>query len=437
MIICLNKFVGLTAISSALILFPITTFAQLEFNAGSSLDYIENPQRENSSDETDLLSTNTVGVTSLRQTKLFDTTFNYTANSQEYSENLLNDRSRVEGNGSVTWKAMPEFLSWRVSNSRSNQLINASQPDVSDNRQIIDYTATGPSIVIPFQNSTYATFDANFGIVGYEESEQQNQNRNTYSFNITRIISQAISASIRSTYTTTEFDESLIPGYSFYDISGNIQLRNIDYEISAEIGEYKTNRSGQESSHPTFRVDGLYRINSRLEITGEFTKSIDDLVSDINNQGRIDQFFQDSDATLGQTFGNSNLSNIYKRESASIGANYTIESLLNIGVRYSQNQRSSIVSSGEENDDRLSINLRLPLPQLPRVTINSSAVFSERDFAIDRAIQSRTDFRLGAAYQLTERLSLLLSFFESNQSSDLIADNYDSRNLSLGLSFTR
>lgn len=433
----LTRTLGCFLVTLATVFLPAYVNAQFGFTATSSIEYIENPQRQGASDETDLLSSTTLNATLLRQTKYFDSNLNYSANQQEYRDNLLNDRSRVEGNGSITWNAIPEFFSWRVANMRSNQLVDAAGPNTPDNRQIIDYTSTGPIFNLPIGNSTLVNFGADYGVVGYEESRGQEQNRSSYNLSVSRVLTQRLTGSIRSSYTDVDFDNPLLSAYTFYSLAANVQLNSEDYTLSAEVGQYNSERFGQSSSHPTFTLSALYRVNSQFEVSGEYSRSVDDLVSNIEGSGTVDQFFQDSGPELGNTFGNTNNSNFYERESQGIGATYTAESAFSLSLRYTSNQRSSIGLIREENDERLTANFRLPLPQQPRLTINSSAQFSKRSISAARGIQDRTELRLGANYKLIERLNLTFSMSNVKQVGDLAIDNFDGLNVSLGLTFTR
>lgn len=426
-----------TLLTIAFVSLPNLATAQFGFTASSTVDYIENPQRLGDSDETDMLSSTTLSAALLRQTKYFDTNLNYSANRQEYQDDTLNDQSRVEGNGSISWKAIPDLFSWRVSNMRSNQLVDASQPNISDNRQIIDYTSTGPVLFMPLGNSTLVNFSADYGVVGYEQSRDLKQNRNSFNLSVSRVLTQRITGSIRTSYNNVDFNNPLLPAYTFSNIAASLQFSSEDYNLNAEVGQYSSKRLGQNSTHPMLILSMLYRVNSQLEISGDYSLSVDDLISDIGGPGAVDQFFQDSGPDLGNTFGNSNIQNTYERESHSIGATYTVESTFSLGVRYTNNQRSAIGIIGQENDERLSANFRLPLPQQPGLSINSSVQISRRNFSAARGVQDRADTRIGANYQLTDRLDLTFSVSNVEQSGSLAIDNFDGRTISLGLSFTR
>ncbi len=416
---------------------PQFAIAQFGFTAASSIEYIENPQRLGSSYESELLSSTTLSAALLRQTKYFDTNLNYSANRQEYQEDLLNDQSRVEGNGSITWKAIPDLFSWQFSNMRSNQLVDASQPDISDNRQIIDYTSTGPVIFLPLGNSTFVNIAADFGTVGYEQSRGLEQNRNSYSLNVTRALTQRLTGSLSSSYTTVDYNNPFLSAYTFLNFAANLQFSGEDYSLSADIGESQSKVLGRSSRHPMFILSALYRVNSQLELSGNYSIRVDDLISNLGAPSIVDQFFQDSSPELGDTFGNSNISNSYERESHSIGATYTIESMFSVNLRYTNNQRASIGAAGEENDERLSVNLILPFPQQPRLTINSSVQLSKRNFSAARGIQDRTNLRVGANYKLTNKLNLTFSTSNVEQSGSFPSENFEGQNISLGLTFTR
>lgn len=426
---------GLALVIATGLFIPAPAIAQLGLTASASAEYMDNPRRLPGKDEQDTRYNTTLAATLQRQTRRFDTAINYSVNRQDNVNDVLNDISRVDGNGLLAWKAIPDFLTWNLSNTRSNQVILIAEPDTPDNRQIVDITSTGPSFSVPLGNSTFANFSADYSLVSFEVSELQEHKRNSYNFALSRFVSRGMIASFRTSFTGTSFDQPFVPDYSFFNYSLNLQLDREVYQFNAEIGEYHTERAGQDTSYPTYSLSGIFQVNSRLEISGDFSRRVEDLISDINNQSVVNQFFQDSGPELGQTFGNSNAPNFFESETMSIGATYTMESAANFGLRYSRNQRSGVGALGEQNDERLAASLSLLLPQIPRLSLNASAAMSVIDFSSEGTTQNRLDLRVGGSYRLGERLNLTFAYIDNDQTSDLDYRNFVANMFTVGLSF--
>ena len=432
-------FAGLESVAlllSSLMFVPGLSQAQVGFTLATGLEYIENPLRQGPSDDIDYLSSTTASIVMDRQTKRFGTTLNYSANRQEYRYDIRNDQGIVNGLGIFTFKAIPNVFSWQVTNARFNELVDASLPDIPDNRQDINTLTTGPVINLPINAVTLMGFSSQHGIVSFEQTDTLEQDRHSYNFYVSRIVSRLMQASLRASYTESQIDA--IPGsdYTFLNLSASLEFNTDDYSLSAELGQYSTERLGLQSDNPIYVFSGAVRVNSRLELTADFAQQVDDLVSDLRGPGPVDQFFEDSDRSLGATFGNSNQPNLYERESINFGATYAVDSAFSLDVRYTNNQRTSIGFFAEEDDESISANLGLPLPAQTRLTMAISATKSKRNFSI-RGLQDRDDFRVSGRYRLADRIGLTFFMAEVSQTADFELDNYDGLAVGVGLEYAR
>ena len=409
--------------------------AQLALDFSATLELIQNPLRLPEPGQDELLSTLTFGAQLERQTQFVDTNFSYNASRLEYAEDLLSDRQLIEGNGVLTFKIVPDLFSWRLLNTRSNQLIDISQPDISDNQQIIDYTATGPELTLIVNSASFINMSAEWGLVNYEEAEYLNQKRNVYNFNFTRRLGSRFSASIRSNFTNTNFDTLDNLNYDSVNLSAGLDLIAEDYSLSLEAGEYKNRRAGQEVSFPIASVSGRYLLNSRIELSAEFSESVEDLLSDLRSQNIVDQSFIDAGIETDSNLGNSNIGNLYQSRGSSIGVTYAEESRYTFGLNYSVRRRDNIGSAGSEETERISASLQLPLGN--RLSLNLTAQYSILDFSQQQRIHKRKEFRIGGSYRVRNNVNLIFFAVDSDQNGDVPEDKYHGRNIGIGLSVRR
>lgn len=426
----LSRILLLTALGQ-----PVIAVAQFGIGASTDVEFIENPLRTAESGENEVLTSSILAMQLNRQTKHFGTALNYSLNRQEYKNDFLNDQTRVEGSGSLVWNIMPDTVGWRITNTRSDQLVDTSQPDILDNRQIIDYTSTGPTLTLPVGTANLVSLSADVGAVNFGAFDGLKQNRSSLNFSFTRLLSTRLSAVFQSNYTDADYKSASALNYKVSSYLGQLNYNSEALSVTVELGGHSMKRTGINANNPTFRTNMVYRLNSRLQVSAEYADSVEDLLSDLTSPSVVDQTFTDTDIEFEGNFGPTNSASIYKRTERSIGATYSEPSEYTIGVRYSNNDRENIGEAAGEHDERLSANLNIPLGN--RWNLNASYEQSKREFIVTQNLQERKDLRIGANYRLSDQLSLMFSALESDQQGSGLQDNYRGKNISIGISFTR
>lgn len=426
-------------LSRLLLLFALIqpAWAQAQFGLGivGELEHIQNPLRVVSPDEDELLSSVTVGAQLNRQTKRFTSLLNYSLNKQEYDKDILNDQTFLQGSGSLIWNVMPDRLTWNISNTRSNQLIDVSQPDVLDNRQVVDFTVTGPSLILPLGRASYFNVSAQVGIVDFAEFESLKHNRNTLSGSYTRVLNPQFTLSLQTSHTDVDYSEIKALNYNVSSAQGQLTFVNSNLNITSVLGSQSLERGGVRRTSPIRRLDIQYRLNTRLSISVGYADTVEDLLSDISSPSAVDQSFVNSDIELDGNFGSTDNANIYQRIERSVGATYSVPSSFSVGLRYSNNVRGNVAVDSDDSDHRLSATFSIPVGN--RLRFSSSIERSEQEFGFQQFTLERTGYRMGVDYRITDRLSLVFSAMDSNQEDSVLNGRISGRNISLGLSFTR
>ena len=412
-------------------------WAQAQFGLGivGGLEHIKNPLRQLEPDEDELLSSVTVAAQLDRKTKRFTSLFNYSLSKQEYDKDLLNDQTFLEGAGSLIWNVVPDRFTWNLTNTRSNQLIDISQPDVLDNRQVVDYTVTGPAVTLPLGRANFFNISAQVGMVDFAEFESLKHNRNTVSGSYTRVLNPRLTLSVQSSLTDVDYTSAEPLNYKVSSAQGQLMFVNSNLSVTTVLGRQSLERAGVRSSSPIRRLDIQYRLNTRLSISVGYADSVEDLLSDLGSPSAVDQSFVNSDIQLDGNFGSTDAANIYQRIERSVGASYSVPSSYSIGLRYSNNVRGNVDLMNADTDERLSASLSMPVGA--RLTFNTSIDYSKQLFALDQFTLERTGFRVGVNYRINDRLSLVFSAMDTNQQDSGLGGRIGGQNISLGLSFIR
>lgn len=426
-------FLGL--LSSLAIFCSTPASAQFSLGIAPEIGYIENPLRVPVPEEDELRTSITVAAQLERRTKLFTSQLNYSINKQEYKRDILNDQTFLDGAGSLIWNIVPELFTWSIANTRSNQLIDIARPDVLDNRQVIDYTSTGPSFTIPLDRASFLSITAQLGVVDFAEFDTLKHRRNSLSASYSRQIDRRLSLSVQSSFTEADYTSAQVLNYDVTSIQGQLLFTSGDVSITSVLGTQSMERSGSRSSSPIRRLDMLYRLNTRLSLSVAYADTVEDLLSDLGSPSAVDQSFVNSDIQLDGNFGSTNAANIYQRRERSIGATYTVPSSYSIGLRYSNNVRQNVDLSTGDGDERLSASFSMPLGN--RSTISASVERSRQILAADQFSFERTGFQVGVNYRINNRLSLVFSAADSNQQVDALGGQIEGKIMSLGLAFTR
>ncbi len=440
MILPTNHFSQVISVLARLILLlallqPAWAYAQFGLGIVAEIEHIENPLRQPMPEEEELLTSVTVAAQLQRQTKRFTTSLNYSFNRQDYEQGILNDQTLVNGAGTLIWNIVPTLFTWSVANTRTNQLIDNSQPDILTNRQVVDHTSTGPSLTIPLDRASFVNVSAQVGFVDFGEFEALQHNRNTLSGSYTRQLDQRFSLSVQSSITDADYTNAEFLNYKMSNIQGQLQFNGGDLSVTTALGGQSMDRMGSTTSSPIRRLDIQYQLNSRLAMTLAYADTVEDLLSDLSTPSAVDQSFVNSDIALDGNFGSTNAANVYQRTERSVGATYTVPSSYSIGLRYSNNVRRSVDLLAGDDDERLSASFNMPLGN--RVTFSSSIEFSKQSFAIDQSALERTGYRLGVNYRINDRLGLVFTALDSVQENIGSNGQIDGKIISLGLSFTR
>ncbi len=394
-----------------------------DVGVSGTLEYLGNPERIEDSDS-DVMRALSVDANYARETQNFDVIFDYAASKEDYRKDLQFDREFIDGAGIVIWKAIPETLSLRVSNRRSNQLIDAGVAAIPNNEQIVNVNSIGPTLNLQFGAANALTLSADYAQSDYDKSARLDNDRTTLNAAYFHAFSEMLSAQLIFNDTDTEFDGGFsLLDYQLSSLSGSLAYTRSNLTLEAELGEYRIERQSLSQKEPLQRLTGIYQLNSRSNVTVSAGKSVQDLISDPT---RWFGFQLDQSGGFGEerpAVGSSEVGSIYIMRSQSVSYNYTNPAAFNFGLTYRDEDRDYQGVDRKEVWESLAASFGVPYGE--RTNINLQLRYSELDFTQVGGLQERRDASLGVVYRMSNQLTFSFRAYVADQESQSQIDFYN------------
>ena len=418
---------------AALLLLVLTCFvfsdnSHADVGVTGTLEYIENLGRSEFT-SSDLKRGVSVDANFERQTERFGLLLNYSASKEDYEKNIQQDRDYVQGAGIFTWSIIPDNLIWSLSDRRTNQTIQAFQPEIPDNEQIVDVISTGPALNFVIGGSNLLSINAELSKVDYEKFELSNNDRYHVSGKITHSFSEIFSGSIRSDFTDTEYERSQSNlDYELSSYSGSLLYDQTNYTIEIEAGEYRVRRKGQSAGKtPLISFLATYRLNLSSSVSFALSETVQDLASDPTSwygyELDVSGGFGDELPSLGSSGANG----LYILKTSAVTYNLNRDSRFNFSLSFRDEDREYENIGRKERWKSLSTTLGVPLGQSLNVRLQAS--MNEQSFSqVDE--RERASVSASLQYRPRDKLSFGLRLwvvdFKENEFSGPYNDYDDS-----------
>ena len=432
----LNAFVTITL--AAFCFFNAINLHAAEYQylieATALAEHIENPQRNNFSNDEDeleeLLSQQRLRGTLSRATSKLVTSIDYQGTKNNYRKNLLVDRTYLTGASSIEWIVVPERLSWDVTNTRTLQIVDSLLPDTLDNRQVISLTSTGPRVTFPLSGRNKLSGSVNYSIADYEKSSLSRQDRTTAELLFSHNFSSRYISSIGGNFLQSEFDDTPALDFDRYEYFWQNEYVTEVFDLNLMLGQNAILRDNFEDlENFLIRFTGDYKVNSQSTVQLNYSDSYEDIFSNMLSTP------SSSGQLIGDRLGNSNLTQNYQLVQKGISYLYTKSEFFNMNVGYSESERKYDRLEIAENQFDKVFNVGANWKFFENLDFSLYGRYTEQEFSgIDRQ-QDRNEYGLRAAYRISK--SLYTQFAASNieQNGSYGLDNYDGFNASLSLTF--
>lgn len=429
-----RKFVFLCC-PPAILMSGYTQDAVADVGVLASLRYVENALQFQGADADDLVRGLAIYGNFSRESERLFASLSYSANKEDYKNNLQRDRSYIQGTGLLEYRLVPDVLSWQLSNTRLNTVQDLSQPDNPDNQQVVDITRTGPTLTFPVSSATLLVLALEYSEADYERSGRIDQQNKTATSSLSHEFSQVLTGSINASYAESEFRDSGLAGY---DISTISLVTDFDYDsltLSLEVGTQNINTGAAGNSSDTLKNATVeYQLNSRSSVSLRYRDAVVDQLRNLTLFGAYYTYDFESYTQSPVELGSTNLYGLYSNVSVTTSYSYEVDGRFNFQLGYSDNERNYGTGRRDEASESLFANFGIPLSD--RAGLNFSARFAEFTYSqFDSSRQERQTFFAGFDYRSSDNLSFRFSVTDLDQDSQDDLTNFEDFTAFLSVSY--
>lgn len=424
----------LLSIGSSAILMP---HASADVGIFGAVEYVENPRGvQSEKDLEDLKTILAVDGNLNRDTTRLLTSLNYRASKVEFKDDVLRDRTAIEGRGLLSWRMIPDTLTWDLSNSRTDQLIESTISDTRENRQIVNVLSTGPTLTLPLGGLTLLRSSVEYSSTKFERT-RVDRDASSFDLALQRRVTGSITGNLNLRYSETKYDNDFAAfDYDLNSISLGLNYFVERISLGFEIGEYRLDQKGfGEETNPLFNADAAYRFIDRGEIFLTYNKSLQDFTGELRYLLNDQSFDFTDDVPVGPITGDSYRPNVFRTERSSAGIRFNTVSESQFLLSYSVvNRDSSNEASNLADDDELIV-ASYSRSFSNGMTLGLRAAHNLFERPRDSAELERNRYGFYLGYSMLERLRLRLYYWYVDQDSFTSELNFDGSNTGLSVSY--
>jgi len=166
--------------------------------------------------------------------------------SDEFIGNLI---------GNIRFTLAPQLLSWEVSDNFGQAPLNPLAPITPDNRQNINYFNTGPTLSLPFGQTTQLAVTGEYGRADYQQSALDST-RLTGAVELLHALSPVSHISVTARDEHVQFaDDQLNPDYQMQEAFARWETKGSRTELGIDLGYSRAQISGTHDGTPLVRLD--------------------------------------------------------------------------------------------------------------------------------------------------------------------------------------
>ena len=410
-----------------------SSFALSEIEATAQVNYIDNPNRAPGGVNSDILYLLKLRGNYQRETERYYAQIDYRASKIDYEKNSLQDRDILEGYGVFNWALIPDRLTWNFNNSRVFNTVDVFQPDITDNRQVVENLSTGPSLNLPFGNNL-VSLSAQKSWADYSRIQSFEQEREFYNAEYTRIVSNKVSLILRANLLETEFETSPLLNYDTLNTTIGFDITGEKYRLSISAGENRTKRQSITSdiTNNTYSFEGAYEISENAEVSASYIENVLDLLQSIGGFGQQLPFFNDINP---ESLGNSNVADIAKQKIKKLSYIYAIQDQLSINMSYIDTDRNFERTGIRQLDTTYSFTINYNPGSRSNLSLYGSYTELEQLNLIP--LQERQQFGITGEYSFSDRFSTQLGISHIDQNGQRFIDKYSGWNAYISIIYRR
>ncbi len=364
------------------------------------------------------------------ETRRIDVELDYFGELAHYENDTIDREDFWEGDASVVFTLLENRLSWEATHSRTEQLQNARDVDIRNNRESRDIFSTGPDLTLRLSQVDQLLLQGRWNAVQFQDTEQTDSERLSGLAGWQRRLSPTSTASLAYEYVDVEFDdldETL--AYERLYASYEVALKSSSYTIS--LG---ANRSDWDTldDNEGFFGEIEWRLESgehRLSLAA--TNQLTDSGIGLGGSGVTGGDFQPQDPNFGQL-------DEVERLGGRLG--YGFDGLcarcqVDFGLDYDEQDFQTL----DLDQERFGGSIGFTFQFSSRADLRWTARYSEIDFTADDRTDELTNMQLRLNWQLSRSLSVALWGFidERDTSGGFVDGDFDETAGGVSLTYRR
>jgi hypothetical protein len=187
----------------------------------------------------------------------------------EYLEDTFD--SELLGNfaGNATFGIVPQRIEWVVSDNYGQVLSDPFTPATPDNRENINYFATGPDLTAAFGSNNRLRLSSRYALTTYEDSPLDSDSKSA-ELAYLRLLSSASTASLHARAQQIEYDEAgLGADYDQYEAFGRYDVTGARTALTMDLGYTEMDRDSEADSDAglLLRLEAARRVSASSTAT--------------------------------------------------------------------------------------------------------------------------------------------------------------------------
>ncbi len=418
-----NVLVNGLRIASAAVLAAIAVGAHafdLTLEVGDAIEYTNNTALTPNNEISEWIQTPEAAVTIKHDSDALSASADYSVSHSIHQRDTFNDQTNTVGNGLLTWRAIPDRLTFDLSNANTLTTINSQAADTPTNQQVINTTIAGTTLTLPGYGSHKIELHYDYSWVNAHDTMTDSK-RQTGTAAYIIPLSTVEQIQLNASTSDVKFDNSkLSPDYVSY--SGNLQyVRGGDWiEVDTQMGYtvFDRTQGAKNASAITGDLNLTWHVSEVTTVKASYARSLEDQSQDLAT----------GIPAFGQTVTeNTNVTTPYTLDATSLSFTTPLGHNIVDLTGYIDNQEyengSQNFPTTQPDQKTKGVTLGISRPLRPTLNARMFGDFSTTDYK-DNGNQHNYDAGLRFDWTRWRDLTISAGTFYRKRTSDIATDEY-------------
>jgi len=399
---------------------------ELGLRVGYSAEYTTNTALEADNEVDEWIHRPDAELTAKHMSPSTELSAGYTVRRDIFSEGRFNDRTITTGLSRVTWQALPDRLSFNLSNIRTETTIASTGEDIPNNRQVIDTTDASTTLTIPSIGNHYLQLGYDYGIRNADETNTDNR-RSSANIAYVMPLGETRQLQVNATQSDVNFDGESATDYT--SRTGNIQYQSdsdiLELSIALGFTEFDRELGRKTVKGGSGSLNAIWQITNETSFSLNYSRSLRDTSADVlrgtndfgerftQNTGLTEAFWNtDTTMTLASAIGQTffSLGSYYRKldyqdtpdDQTSKGIIISLNRALrrDLDLHISTNLGETDFTQQNRTDDTVRVYAELSWTRFRKLDLSFMLRYNERDSDLPTSDYKETAGLLRISYQL-------------------------------------